>query len=212
MYSQNDEERFILDAVRDIEPAAGFFLDIGAQDGVTNSNTRALAELGWTGVCIECAPDCLGRLISLYPPGGRVRVLPFALHHEHDDRLLFYAAGSDGVGTTNPAHRDLWIQRGGVRYEETRVSGRTWAEIIGTVGCGFQVLSLDVEGVNLEHARRCPWPMLRDLRVVCVEKDNEEAEPGSRDGLLELFGPAWPGRRPMRLVYESAENLVFVRE
>ena len=34
----------------------GTFLDLGAYDGVDLSNTRALTELGWAGVCIEPNP------------------------------------------------------------------------------------------------------------------------------------------------------------
>jgi FkbM family methyltransferase len=35
----------------------GFFVDVGAGDGTINSNTKALEQKGWTGICIDPFPD-----------------------------------------------------------------------------------------------------------------------------------------------------------
>jgi FkbM family methyltransferase len=35
----------------------GFFIDIGANDGISISNTYVLENLGWKGICIEPQPD-----------------------------------------------------------------------------------------------------------------------------------------------------------
>lgn len=40
----------------------GFFIDIGAFDGVSISNTYALEQLGWSGACIEPLPDQFNNL------------------------------------------------------------------------------------------------------------------------------------------------------
>lgn len=34
-------------------PEPGYFVDVGAHDGVTHSNTYMLERLGWAGLCIE---------------------------------------------------------------------------------------------------------------------------------------------------------------
>src|SRR6478735_4015074 len=34
----------------------GFFLDVGSGHGTIGSNTKALEELGWTGICVEPFP------------------------------------------------------------------------------------------------------------------------------------------------------------
>ena len=44
MYSQNNEEQVILDYFGN---KIGNLLDIGANDGITLSNSRKLIELGW---------------------------------------------------------------------------------------------------------------------------------------------------------------------
>jgi FkbM family methyltransferase len=48
----------------------GFFIDIGAHDGITGSNTYLLEKNGWNGICVEPMPEnfrtlCLNRKKSL---------------------------------------------------------------------------------------------------------------------------------------------------
>lgn len=43
-----------------------FFVDIGAGDGISNSNTYALARSGWPGLSIECAGPSFAALAGAY--------------------------------------------------------------------------------------------------------------------------------------------------
>ncbi len=43
----------------------GYFVDIGAHDGVTFSNSKFFEELGWTGVCAEPNPIVFEQLQSV---------------------------------------------------------------------------------------------------------------------------------------------------
>lgn len=54
-YSQNNEQEIILNHFSP-RSTPGRFLDIGAYNGTDLSNTRALLELGWTGVLVEPNP------------------------------------------------------------------------------------------------------------------------------------------------------------
>lgn len=40
----------------------GFFVDIGANDGICISNSKVFEELGWEGICVEPDPDVFARL------------------------------------------------------------------------------------------------------------------------------------------------------
>lgn len=42
----------------------GYFVDIGAHDGVSLSNTKFFEDLGWEGVCIEPQPDIYKKLVT----------------------------------------------------------------------------------------------------------------------------------------------------
>lgn len=60
-YSQWGEEIIVADFFGDF---TGQFLDIGAFDGVTGSNTRLLAEKGWSGVLVEPNPANFVKLLD----------------------------------------------------------------------------------------------------------------------------------------------------
>ncbi|MFA5154033.1 MAG: FkbM family methyltransferase [Clostridia bacterium] len=54
-YSQHKQDEFIIDYFK--SKKNGIFLDIGAHDGITLSNTYTLeTEFGWTGLCFEPMP------------------------------------------------------------------------------------------------------------------------------------------------------------
>src|SRR5690349_17296774 len=63
MFSQNNEEKFILDY---FSGKVGTFCDIGSNDGKTFSNTYAISQLGWCGVLIEPSPRAFYKLKQLY--------------------------------------------------------------------------------------------------------------------------------------------------
>jgi FkbM family methyltransferase len=54
-YSQFEQDKFIYENYF-INKTKGYFVDIGAHDGITFSNSKFFEELGWDGVCIEPNP------------------------------------------------------------------------------------------------------------------------------------------------------------
>jgi FkbM family methyltransferase len=50
-YSQFGEDRVIYPILNDVKN--GFFVDVGAHDGITDSNTYLFEKQGWDGICIE---------------------------------------------------------------------------------------------------------------------------------------------------------------
>jgi FkbM family methyltransferase len=55
-FSQNGQDQFLIEDVFQGKNE-GFFVDIGANDGITFSNTYALEKKGWQGLCVEPHPD-----------------------------------------------------------------------------------------------------------------------------------------------------------
>ena len=51
MYSQGYEEIYLLNYFKNNN--TGFLVDIGAADGINNSNSKKLIELGWSGLLVE---------------------------------------------------------------------------------------------------------------------------------------------------------------
>lgn len=54
-YSQINQDRLALNHFN--FKKEGFFIDIGAHDGVKLSNTKTMEELGWKGICVEPNPN-----------------------------------------------------------------------------------------------------------------------------------------------------------
>jgi len=48
-YSQLGQDKWVLEHI----PHPGYFVDIGASDGILMSNTYGLERLGWMGICVE---------------------------------------------------------------------------------------------------------------------------------------------------------------
>lgn len=58
MSSQIGQDSWVLDKIK----GPGFFVDIGAYDGITDSNTLRLERAGWKGICVEPLPDVFDTL------------------------------------------------------------------------------------------------------------------------------------------------------
>ena len=76
-YSQFGEQSLIIQFFgRDFK---GYFLDIGASDGIADSNTRALFECGWTGTLVEPVPEEYWRLEDNYAGSQGIQLVNAAV-------------------------------------------------------------------------------------------------------------------------------------
>lgn len=71
-YGQQGED-MILHAV--IGNGPGFYVEVGAADGIFLSNTYVFDALGWKGICIEPNPDLFGKLKINRPNSINIRAL-----------------------------------------------------------------------------------------------------------------------------------------
>lgn len=60
-YSQFGQDEYLYQKYF-INHPAGVFIDIGAHDGISGSNTYFFELLGWEGICFEPVPDIFQRL------------------------------------------------------------------------------------------------------------------------------------------------------
>lgn len=58
LYSQIKQDAWVLSKIK----SPGFFVDIGAHNGIDLSNTYALEQAGWNGICIEPHPELFKEL------------------------------------------------------------------------------------------------------------------------------------------------------
>ena len=170
MKSQYNEEEIILNFFSGSE--LGAFLDVGAFDGVKDSNTHALAENGWRGVYVEpnlktfwnlkrnkgddhvCLHGACGRSggISEIVTSNDVPELS-TLHHDTTKLAhmasLFHGREHVPVFTVNELHGKFW---------------------------NFDFISIDAEGMDYDVICGSMNALLH-CKLVCVEK----GLPGRRD-------------------------------
>lgn len=181
-YSQRDEEAVIL---RALQGMGGRFLDVGAHDGITYSNTRALSDCGWFGTLVEPSP-LVFQLLKMNYEKRPCQLVQAALVPTGEPRMVdFYDSGGDMVSTLSESHRQLWHGKSGhrnvlkvpehVMFEKVQVEAISVATLLERFPGPYDFLSLDVEGTNYELF--CAFN-LRGLgaRLVCVEYQDKLAE------------------------------------
>lgn len=197
MYSQNDEERVILDYFRG---TTGHLTDIGANDGVTFSNSRALIELGWTADLIEPSPLALKRLNALYSDTEGVSIYPYAITtvtgavqlHESDSH---HGDNVALLSTVKVSEIARW--QGTQVFTPVQVQGCTWADLGLKPG---HFLSIDAEGMDYQILRQIP---LHSVDMVCIEFNGNERDRAKMKAYCSAYD--------MRLIHTTGENLIFAK-
>ena len=170
MISQYGEHLAIL---KHFEGRTGRFLDIGAFDGRTFSNTWPLAQLGWSGVCVEPSPPAFCHLMQAYKGNTDVQLVCAALvPWENGLRLQKLhcntadAVSADMMSSLDPAHAAKWS---GHPFRQVWTNGTSWEEIRDSFGANFDFINIDVEGTNLK--------VLKDMtmlpEMICYEWDQQ---------------------------------------
>lgn len=202
-YSQNKEQDVILEYFKDFK---GTFLDLGSNDGVTFSNTRALAELGWCGCLVDPSPRAFNKLKANYEElvkKGCFYLYDFAIGDVNSPMVLNESGplvGADDVGlvsTFDPKEMDRF--RNAVKYEGTPVKMMRWANFLNrSMIKKFQMLSIDVEGFEIPIMEQMDFT---DFQLICVETNGDLQKKEKLDAMLKDF----------KVIYTSAENLIYIR-
>jgi FkbM family methyltransferase len=195
MFSQHDEEQVIIDF---FGGRIGRFLDIGAMDGKTNSNTLRLSELGWGGVLVEPSPNPLAALIALHRHNPKIEIVNACIAAE-SKLVTWYDSHGDGISTTVPEHAEHWHKTWGTNYAKILIKTTTVRELLTAVGIDFDFISLDVESANLELLNLLPLANM-PAKLVCVEHDRHQTE------MTALLAPLG-----FSLIHETGENCIFAR-
>lgn len=199
MYSQNEEEKYILEAAGDREQP-GVFLDIGAFDGKTFSNTLALIERGWSGVLVEPSPYAFEFLLARHGNNSRLALVNAAVGR--DRRLALFHPSRDAVSTTDVTHYRIWKDT--AHYDPSYFLPQITVEDILTHFQKFlhdlDFVSIDTEGTSADLFLHFPFH-LSSPRIFCVEYDSSV---DAITGLLAKIG--------YKIIYKSNENVVLVRD
>ena len=184
MYSQNDEEKYILDHFKNISD--GVFLDIGAFDGRWASNTLALAEKGWGGICIEGSPFSFTKLFNEHLNRTNVLLLNAIVTHspvDFSDRIVrFWESPNSAASTINQDNYDKWKNRiqscGHGAFKEMFVPKVSLSEVLQWARKNHTTIdfvSIDVEGGSTDLGLAYN-PSEFNTTMVCIEHDGRYQE------------------------------------
>jgi len=203
-HSQNNEEDIILNLFK--LKRNGTFLDIGANDGVTLSNTFALANnYGWTGLLVEASPKAYERLLKNYELiNGQIDFQNVAIGKE-DGFLDFYESGellnkgdvalvSSGV----KSELDRWASLN-MPFEKLSVTMTTIKTMLErSRHFRFDLLSLDIEGMELDVLPQIDFDAL-GIKVAVIEWNSKNEK--AYNDIMFPFG--------FKLVSKNQENLIY---
>jgi len=199
-YSQNLEQDYILNYFANHAP--GHLLDIGANDGQTLSNSRALIEYkDWSGLLVEPSPTAFKKLNTLYKDNDLVECLNVAIANEKG-RIEFYDMESHlGKGDTSllstavVSELPKWAAT--TEFKKIKVKAVTYAEIIDT----YDFITIDCEGLDLDVLRQID---LKHTQMVCIEHNSVR---DVRNAIIDYCGKAGLNKK----IYECMENVIMAR-
>ena len=139
----------------------GRFLDLGAYDGVTGSNSRGLSDRDWSGVCVEASAYNFTKLVENHRLNEKITCVNAAVMPTSGLVMIHDTLGQVATCKANPSI-DQWVQR---RYY---VAGITPNQIVAALGDHWDFVSIDIEGLDLEVLRVSEC-LLSKTRLICFE-------------------------------------------
>jgi FkbM family methyltransferase len=152
-YSQIEQDR-ILQEKFFFRQETGFFVDVGAEDGRSGSNSLFFEEKGWKGICIEPHPESFAKLSQT----RKCLCLPVAVGSTKGTvqftKINGYGNALSGISSTyDPRHLERIereLAQGGGTKEEIEVPCETLQNIFHREGVKeVHYLSIDTEGSEL---------------------------------------------------------------
>jgi FkbM family methyltransferase len=152
----------------------GFFLDVGSGHGTIGSNTKALEDLGWTGICVDPFPTHMeGRTCRMERAVVSSTAGQVVKFHTH--------SGLGGIADTLGRWKDEAAKSPAVELTTT-----TLADVLARNNAPsfIHFLSLDIEGAELEALRGVPFDKYR-FGAMAIEHNDEEPK---RSDLVKFLG------------------------
>lgn len=174
-YSQYGQDKWLNENIFK-KKKNGFFLEIGADDGIDKSNTLFFEERGWNGICIEPSPErykllkknryCSCINVAISDSNGVVDFLDIkgwgkglsgiidSYNDEHKNRIKFELSNPQNKGS-----------------EIIKVRTRTITDILNEFDINnIDFCSVDVEGSEMKVLKSIDFSTI-SIRVIMIENN-----------------------------------------
>ncbi len=193
-FSQFGEDSWISNNIK--LPKKGFFLDVGAADGITYSNTYYFEKQGWKGICFEPNPENY-KLASKF----RDKVFQTAVSSVTGQRKFEISDSSPDWSRLVDSKIDRLRKQ---KKSELFVTVKSLEQIITENGIeSIDILSIDTEGTEIDVLESLNFKKINP-KVIIVEYLTFGSE-SQKNKLLSFFKLL-----PYELVYTTFANLIFV--
>jgi FkbM family methyltransferase len=208
IYSQNEEQEIIEKYFENKDTSKLRFLDIGANDGVSLSNTYSLSINDWSGICLEPSVKAFDKLKYNYAGNDKVMLCNYGIS-DVTGKLKFYESG-DWVDNEAPVSILSTLKT----EERDRFSGMNWTEtfsdfysfndFIEKENLGehtFDFINIDCEGYDFIVLKQID--LIRfNAKLICIESTSEERE-FEISSHLQSIG--------FKLLRKTIDNLIFCK-
>lgn len=197
-------EKLIIDSY--FQQRTGFFLDIGAADGVTNSNTYHLSQYGWNGILIEPCHHFLDSIKKIYEGQTNIQVFEGAIS-DFDGETTFYVyetAEDSQISTINLYQKQTIESSGwfkGKFTDEYIVKVLTPQSLFSLMNVPNKIefVDIDAEGSDMNILRSWPWDRY-SVELFCIEHSM------GKDVLIEFMKS-----KNYSIAFSTAGNLFFTK-
>lgn len=207
-YGQNKEDEIIHNLLvsRYGDSFKGCILDLGANDGITLSNSRYFIQNGWRAILVEAGSTPFNKLM-LNATHGEL-CINCAIGKENGSMKFFESTNllnADDVGLVSSLVADetqRW-RNAGIGYTEYFVDCYTWDSFLEKFHLksqSFDIISIDIEGMDYEVLTQMNLTEL-GCKVLCVEFNGKEIQ--KYVDYAQLHG--------MILQHQNPENLIFLK-
>ena len=164
-YSQNYEDVMLWRALKHIK--GGFYVDVGANDPVFDSVTKAFYDRGWTGINIEPCKPVYDRLTELRLKDINLRQLVGS----SESQAAFFEFGDTGRSTMDERAAKLFSEQGN-QISESLMAVKPLEKVLDD--CNVQTihfLKIDVEGAEksviegMSFSKYRPWILVIESTV-----------------------------------------------
>lgn len=202
--SQDCEDEIVERLFAGRDPAELRLLDLGANDGVSVSNSRRLMKSGWEGVLVEPALDPFSQLLANYSGDDPSRAIlvhaVIATDATSRIRPWWEAVGRGALSSTLFAHMKSHPSRGPQSaWTQFYTPIVTPEELIAAFPGPYHFVSIDTEGDSVGLLRGLPL-LTMQTEVICIEYEDRRSE------LLAFLGPDWA------VVWDNGVNVIMQRK
>lgn len=177
-HSQIGQDIWVLEAALP-DVREGYFLDVGSGDGTFVSNSKALEERGWKGICVDPFPT--------HMEGRTCQVFKEVVYSEAGKRMMFHAAGELGGLTDTLGEWKAYAEKS----PEVEFTTVTLGDILARAKAPQRIdfMSLDIEGAELEALHGFPFDRYQ-IGALDVEHNFEEPKRSEIETFMKSHGHA----------------------